>query len=179
MAGAVAGMVAITAAGLLVGNAIRSSFAGDATDHAAELPETKLVSGVPFPDITLLDEDGVAVSSAELVAGGSVVIFVDPRCQPCAAVTGHWQRAIDDGDIDAASVIAISLRPPFANGEYRRSNGLEFGVYSDDQKTLWKEYAVGYIPYEVIVDDAGVIDATNRDSREPLDPRVFYRALAD
>jgi peroxiredoxin len=151
----------------------------DAAPHAAALPETKLTEGIAFPDVSLLDESGELVSLSTLLGAGAVVLFIDPRCEPCAEVTGYWQDTIEAGRIDAASVVAITMRTPFANGEYRRSRGLDFAVYSDDERKLWRDYEITYIPYEVVVDGAGTIRLTNRDSRHHIEPAQLYEAMAD
>lgn len=122
--------------------------------------------------------DGRTYSSRELVAGGSVVLFLDLHCPPCSEVARRWQAAIDDGLVPADRVFAVAFYSLDEIAAYRTDNLLTMPIYADTAKTFRTEHNVVDFPLVIYVGESGFMRGGSRDTKSPIDGEDVARRLA-
>lgn len=169
---------AVGIAGVFVGNVLRTRVhTGGASTVTIPVPTSLLDVGDPFPEVALVGEGGSEVSSLDIVPGGGVVLFLDLECPPCTDMGRRWQRAHDDGLVDA--LCAVTYHPADAVESYKAEHGLTFPVYRDTAMTFRSEYQVDRFPLEIVVGASGTIRSTSYDSASPVDPVALHRNLEE
>lgn len=158
---------AVGVAGVYVGSRVRGS--ADPPHLPLELASHQLPLGEPFPDVPLIGADGHTRSSRELVAGGSVVLFLDLDCPPCTDLARRWQTAIDDRLVAPDRVFAVCYYPRDAIADYRETQGLTLPVFQDSLQTFRTVHGVDRFPLAVTVGASGFVRGTSYDSVSPID----------
>ena len=134
------------------------------------MTELRLAPGSTAPDFTLLDQDGTAVSLADL-RGEKVVLYF----YPAAMTPGCTTQACDFRDSIASlqgagyRVIGISRDEPAKLAEFRDRDALTFTLLSDPDHAVHTAYGVwgekmnygkvveGVIRSTFVLDERGVI----------------------
>ncbi|HWV48492.1 MAG TPA: thioredoxin-dependent thiol peroxidase [Microbacterium sp.] len=134
------------------------------------MTELRLAPGSTAPDFTLLDQDGSAVSLADL-RGEKVVLYF----YPAAMTPGCTTQACDFRDSIASlqgagyRVIGISRDEPAKLAEFRDRDALTFTLLSDPDHAVHTAYGVwgekmnygkvveGVIRSTFVLDEQGVI----------------------
>ncbi|WP_156759865.1 thioredoxin-dependent thiol peroxidase [Microbacterium karelineae] len=107
------------------------------------MTETRLEAGSPAPDFTLLDQDGAAVSLADL-RGRKLVIFFYPE----AMTPGCTTEACDFRDSLASlqgagyEVIGISRDEPAKLKRFAERDALTYPLLSDPDTAVHRAYGV-------------------------------------
>lgn len=172
--------VAVGAAGVFVGSAVRTRIPG--TKRAmvtTRVPTSLLEVGDAFPDAVLVGEDGEHVSSLDIVPAGGVVLFLDLECSPCEDMAARWQRALDGGVLDGAPVCAVTYHPRERIERFKAEHGLHFPVYQDSLQTFRADYRVDRFPLEVVVGQSGRIRSTSYNYNAPIDPVGLHVEIDD
>jgi len=168
-------LVAAVFAGLYVGRALRAR-----THSVVEPPPFPFHVGDVMPDVALVDSLGARVQSATLVQpDGAVVLFLDPECDGCTAMSARWEHAIADGAIDTARVFGISRAPAAATQPYRSAHGLSYPIYQDVEDTFLGRYGLASYPLEIVVGQSGTIRSLSDDSVTPIDAEEVRRLLTE
>ncbi len=160
--GAVA-VAAVAVAGLWAGRAVRDWRAGPPS--VAAHTESQLRIGTPFPEVTLVDENGAAVPSAALVEGGAVVLFLDPECPACTESALRWQDRVDP----SVRLIGIGAAEAPRLRAYKTEHDLELPVYADASGVFATRFGVTSFPFWVLVDRTGAVVALGHDAGETVD----------
>ncbi len=172
-------VAAVGAAGLFVGTQVRTRIAPrPQTFRAEDVLDHDLPQDGDFPDVTVIDADGEPRRCRDLVAGGTVVLFLDLECSPCTDMARRWQDALGRGVIAPAQLWAITVYPRDAITAYQDDNGFTFPIYEDRDQVFRHDYGVKQYPLEVTVGASGKIRRTTFDSVTPIDPHALAARLA-
>jgi peroxiredoxin len=148
------GALAVGALGLYAGKAARRHFGAPPTPAAGA---SSLVAGVAFPDVPLLDRDGSAIGSSELLAGeGAVVLFLDPDCGACGETAARWQAR-------GVRLLGITDAPFEQIDAFAARHALTFPIYRDDASSFTTTYGVTSFPFHVVVGRSGRIEESPPD----------------
>ena len=130
----------------------------------------RLTAGTAAPAFTLSDQDGASVSLADF-AGQKVILYFYPE----AMTEGCTKQACDFRDnlnsLKAAgyTVVGISRDEPAKLAKFRETDGLNFELLSDPDRTVHEAYATwgeksmygktvtGVIRSTFVLDENGVI----------------------
>ena len=95
-------------------------------------------AGDKAPEFTLKDADGRAVSSAQLLAQGPLVVafYRGAWCPYCNLELQALQEALPQIGIRGARVVAISPQTAPNSRKSQRSNGLAFPILSDEKSRV-------------------------------------------
>jgi peroxiredoxin len=152
---AVLALVVVAAlAGVWTGQALRDR---RATRAAHGEIDSDLVAGVPFPAVTVVAPDGAPRSTAELTAGGALVLFLRSDCSACGLTVDRWRREIAAGELRGVPVLGITTEPPEVITTYRQAEAIPFPVYSDPERVFLKRHGVAAVPFVVAVAPGGQI----------------------
>jgi peroxiredoxin len=151
--------------GVRVGQVLRDRNA----PRVVQPPPFPFRPGDPFPgDVVLADSAGAHVTSAD-VTPGKVVLFLDPECEGCAAMSARWQRAVAESTFSPAMVLGLSRGTPDTVARYVASHGIGFPVYCDTEDAFVRLHAVTSFPLEVVVGASGTVQAISDDSVSPIE----------
>ena len=115
-----------------------------------------------FPNVTVIDFDVNEVGTASLLNDKrTIVVFIDSECPPCHNKVKHWQTEIDKGNISKEQVIAITFNDLGYIEEFLSMYNVTFGVYSDFNFEFLNKYGVDAYPFEMLVDNNGIIKEVN------------------
>ncbi|MDE0547281.1 thioredoxin-dependent thiol peroxidase [Microbacterium sp. C7(2022)] len=101
----------------------------------------RLATGSPAPDFTLVNQDGTAVSAADLRGQGVILFFY-----PAAMTPGCTTEACDFRDslapLQAAgyTVLGVSRDEPAKLREFRERDGLTYDLLSDPDHSVHEAY---------------------------------------
>jgi len=121
------------------------------------IPDSKLTVGQAFPDVGLRSPQGQAASSAALVDGGGVVMFLSLDCQPCAQMVARWSELEAAGELAGVTTVGITSGDPSRVEPYREEKGLRFPIYLDPERTFIRDWEVQAVPYVVVVGPDGAV----------------------
>lgn len=173
-------VLVVGAAGVLVGNVIRTRMPGRSEVVVnARVPESLLKVGDPFPDVVLDDDEGVHRSTKELMGSGGVVLFLDLECEPCVDAAVRWQRAVDEGLLPADRLWGVTYHSHETIRRFRSDHALQFPLLQDSSMTFRSRYDVDRFPLQVVVGSSGRIRWTSYDSETPIDPVELQKQLDD
>lgn len=134
------------------------------------MTETRLDTGSPAPDFTLLDQDGKSVSLSDF-RGKKVVLYF----YPAAMTPGCTTQACDFRDSIASlkgagyDVIGVSRDEPKKLKQFAERDGLAFPLLSDPDTAVHTAYGVwgdkmnygkviqGVIRSTFVIDEAGAV----------------------
>lgn len=119
--------------------------------------DSDLVAGARFPSVSVAEPDGPPRDTAELTAGGALVLFLRSDCPACGLTVERWVRETASGDLAGVPVVGITTEPPAAIPAYRREAGIPFPVYSDSGRAFVERHGVTAVPYVVAVAPGGRI----------------------
>jgi len=123
-----------------------------------EVPQSKIVAGIDFPgERVIAPEDGSEHDTAELVAGGAVVLFLRSDCPACGEMTKRWKELAAAGDLAGVPAFGVSIEPPEQIVAYRRDKGLPFPVYQDAERRFVQQWEVNAVPLVVVVAPGGEV----------------------
>src|SRR5262245_41742935 len=166
-------LVAAVIAGLYVGRALRAR-----THSVVEPPPSPFKIGEPMPDVALVDSTGAAVQTSALVQpNGAVVLFLDPDCDGCTAMSTRWEHALADGSVGVVKVFGISRAPAATTQPYRAAHRLSYPIYQDAHDVFLGQYGVASYPLEIVVGRSGTIRAVSDNSVVPIDAAAIERML--
>lgn len=138
-----------------------------------------LVTGTAFPDVTLLDLQGSAVSTQALFAGrGGLAVFMDFACPPCKEMIEKLQRA-STNDISDVTIVGVAFAKPGDVAEYCQKTGITFPVYCDTNLVFVNKYMVMNFPLLVTVGKSGIIRDYTFDSRLPIEADRIRTLIAE
>lgn len=123
-----------------------------------EVPVSKLVAGVDFPDErVLVPEDGSELATGDLVAGGAVVLFLRSDCPACGEMTKRWNELAAAGELDGVQAFGVSIEAPEMIAAYRHEKALPFPVYQDAERRFIEQWDVNAVPLVVVVGPGGEV----------------------
>lgn len=173
---------AVAFAGVWAGQELRSR-RGPASGGGGEGPATgidsDLVAGAPFPAVTVREPDGTPRDTAELTAGGALVLFLRADCPACGLTVERWRSEIASGELAGVPVVGITAEPPEAVAAYRRAEAIPFPVYSDPERTFIERHGVTAVPFVVAVAPGGRIRERFLGHREDADLGRLARLVTD
>lgn len=127
---------------------------------AGEVPQSKILQGTAFPGEEVVAPEGAALSTAELVSDGAVVMFLRLDCQPCGRMVERWQELTEAGDLAGVPTVGITISDPAEIGPYRQEKGLTFPIYHDPERVFVRDWAVNSVPLVVVVEPGGQVAQT-------------------
>jgi peroxiredoxin Q/BCP len=129
-------------------------------------------------EFALPNQDGVQVSSADLVGRRYVMFFYPKAMTPgCTTESCDFRDGYEDFAEAGYEVIGVSPDPPSRNAEFKTKEGLNFDLLSDEDHSLaeslgaWgekKNYGKvyeGLIRSTFVVDGDGVVEKAYRNVR--------------
>ena len=168
-------LVVAVFAGLYVGRMLRAR-----THSVVEPPPFPFKTGELMPDVALLDSLGAVVQTSALVQpDGAVVLFLDPDCDGCTAMSTRWERALADGSVGVVHVFGISRAPASTTQPYRVAHHLSYPIYQDAHDTFLSQYGLASYPLEIVVGRSGRIRSVSDNSVSPIDAAAIERMLAE
>lgn len=161
----------IAAAGVYFGSSMKTSMQDNPDDE--EKPDIftslKLFPDSTFPDVALLDKDSHPVGSQSLISDkGTLILFIDSECSSCHTLAKYWQQLINEGKIDNTQVCAISYNDIGYLMDFLEEYGITFDIYTDTGFTFLDRYGIDAYPFELVVNENGIVTYTNSDSRKKL-----------
>jgi peroxiredoxin len=117
-----------------------------------------LPPGSPAPGFDLPTVTGGSVSLEEVRGSETLLVFSDPECGPCEALTAdlaRWHR--DHGD-DAPPIVMISRGDRDANRSKVEEHGIGFPVAIQPAWRVSKAYGIFSTPVGFLIDEHGVIE---------------------
>lgn len=135
------------------------------------MTSSRLETGSPAPDFTLVDQDGTAVSLAAL-RGGSVVLFFYPEAMTPGCTTEACDFRDSLAPLQAAgyTILGISRDAPEKLQRFRERDGLTYDLLSDPDHSVHDAYGAwgekmnygklveGVIRSTFVIDAEGVIE---------------------
>jgi len=111
-------------------------------------------AGDAMPEFTLLDPDGKAVSSRELLAKGPLVIsfYRGVWCPYCNLELQALQEALADITARGASLVAISPQTAANSRKSQRDNKLGFPILSDVNSDLALAFGIRFALPDYLVE---------------------------
>jgi peroxiredoxin len=111
-------------------------------------------AGDVAPEFTLLDADGKAVSSRELLARGPLVIsfYRGVWCPYCNIELQALQAALADITARGASLVAISPQTAANSRKSQRDNKLSFPILSDVKSEVAKAFNIRFTLPDYLVE---------------------------
>ena len=141
--------------------------------------EEILQPGDPFPELDLIDCDGITHHSTEIIRGSmTVILFISPECRPCAEAAELWSSYKDNLPTDLR-VIGI------ANGdfeyacEYAKENNFPYPFFCDINHVLAVDYGINRYPAAMGFDEQGRVAFTNRGLFNDLNPLDAYKLILE
>jgi peroxiredoxin len=172
-------VVLVVVGGVFVGRTLRSHSVGRPALVEGDIPVTLLVAGDPFPVVTLAGEDGRAISTADVLADGGVVLFLDLACEPCVEAAQRWQRHVDEGVLVPDHLFGVTAAPRAAVREFKETHGITFPLLLDSLRVFHKDYNVDRFPLQVVVGASGVMRRVSYDTVSPIDPGTLEGDLVN
>lgn len=133
---------------------------------------TRLEPGTPAPDFSLRDQDGRAVSLADL-RGQKIILYFYPAAMTpgCTTQACDFRDSISSLQAAGYTVVGVSRDEPEKLGAFRERDGLTFTLLSDPDHTVHTAYGVwgekmnygkvveGVIRSTFVIDEQGTITA--------------------
>jgi len=140
--------------------------------------DLKLIPGVSFPDIELINGEYKSVMSKALLhPRGTVVLFMDDDCPPCGDVARDWQKKIDDGVIDSNQVMGICFANAAQIHSIHEKYHVKFPIYGDERYVFLDNYGVDAFPLILVLDRAGIVRHKEYDSNQKIEPSELKKLL--
>jgi peroxiredoxin len=169
----------MTVAGVYVGMNLKERMNAPPMEHYTP-PSTKLRVGTAFPDLPLVDERGMSVTTGAIRGdNGAVFLFMEIGCPPCLEMTEKWMSVITSGEATGVPVYGIAINLPENIHPYRIKRGITFPVYSDTSGVFLNQYDVSSYPTEIVVGKSGSVRYVTFDSREEINLDTLRRQLAE
>jgi peroxiredoxin len=168
-------------AGVFVGTYLRDHLSGKKrTIMTTRAPRSLLTRGMVFPEVEVVDENGTARGTGEVMGGeGCVVVFLDLECPPCVDLSRKWQRALDDGKVERGRVWGVTYHPQEIINEFKKDHDIRFPIFTDVQRTFLREYEVDRFPLEIVIGGSGRIRSASYDSERTLDFLQLAKMFAE
>lgn len=139
--------------------------AGELTPHAHgsgepskdELRRDGLPVGSEAPVFRLPRLEGGELSLLDFRGRNTLVVFTDPDCEPCVALSPHLQAAAEEAS--ELEVVLISRGDPAANAAHVAESGIKLPVALQRQWEVSREYGMFATPIAYLVDEWGIIAA--------------------
>lgn len=157
----------------------RAPASGGAGQGPAAGIDSDLVAGSAFPAVTVVEPDGTPRDTADLTAGGALVLFLRSDCPACGLTVDRWRHEIASGDLAGVPVVGITADPPAVVAEYRREEAVPFPVYTDPEHTFIQRHGVTAVPFVVAVAPGGRIRERFLGHREDADLERLARLVTD
>ena len=123
---------------------------------ALELPgEGGGVEGTSAGDFTLNDVEGNKVSLSEFRGKTVLLSFWATWCMPCQKELPTLQKIFEDRK--DVVVLTVDDESEETIGNFLKDNQYDFPALIDQQRTLFKKFAVHFIPTVLVIDQEGVI----------------------
>lgn len=173
------GLVFVVAfAGMWAGQEVRRWRAPDGAGPGSEI-DSGLVAGAPFPAVQVLEPDGTPRDTAELTAGGALVLFLRADCPACGLTVERWRGEVASGALAGVAVVGITNDPPETIPAYREAKAIPFPVYSDPDRTFVERHGVTAVPFVVAVAPGGRIRDRQVGHREDADLERLARLATE
>jgi peroxiredoxin len=120
------------------------------------VPTFLLASEAHFPTAQLLGEDGVPHATEDLLGPqGTVILFLDPSCDPCKPVARKWQQHSASGRLGNVGILGISASDRGSVARYRARLSLDYPILTDPDHVYITRYGIDTYPWEIVVDGRG------------------------
>lgn len=105
------------------------------------MTSSRLEPGSPAPDFTLVDQDGTAVSLADLRGGGVVLFFYPEAMTPgCTTEACDFRDSLAPLQASGYTIFGISRDAPEKLQRFRERDGLTYDLLSDPDHTVHDAY---------------------------------------
>lgn len=132
---------------------------------------SRLETGDPAPDFTLLDDTGADVSLGDF-RGRRVLLYVYPAAMTpgCTTQACDFRDSLEPFTSAGYAVIGLSPDPPERLAAFRERDALSFPLLSDPDRSVLQAYGaygdkklygkvvVGVIRSTFVIDEDGVVD---------------------
>jgi peroxiredoxin len=149
----------LTADGLRKKEAAAAKKARDAglAVRPSTLQRDGLPAGTPAPDFVLPDLDGEQHRLEDFRSKRVLLVFSDPNCGPCDALTSDLVRLQQAHSTNNLQIVMISRGDPIENEEKAKKHGVTFPVLLQNRWDVSREYAMFATPVGYLIDEKGVI----------------------
>ena len=105
---------------------------------------TKLNVGSEAPDFTLWEAPGKSVTLSEELKKGPVVLvfYAADFSSVCQKELCQFRDVLTNFNMLGANVLGISVDGIFSHAAFKKSNGIQFPLLSDWEKTTIKNYGI-------------------------------------
>ncbi|NNF06550.1 MAG: redoxin family protein [Candidatus Eisenbacteria bacterium] len=112
---------------------------------------TELQAGRLFPNLQILDTEGTASNTDDLLEqNDSVILLLTTDCEPCHDSIFHWSRSV--ASITDVQFLFLAVDEPGLVYDYAQSLEFPVPLYCDDTQRLATEFGVNLYPTIVGVD---------------------------
>jgi peroxiredoxin len=120
------------------------------------VPAFLLASEAEFPTAQLLGEDGIPRPTEDFLGRkGTVILFLDPSCDPCKYAARQWQQHYESGGMGDVEILGISASDRETVARYHAQLALEYPIVTDPTHAYITRYGVDTYPWEIVVDGRG------------------------
>lgn len=137
----------------------------------------RLLIGKRFPSTSLVSSDGKLVRTSELVAGGKVILFLDPGCNSCEGMINKWVGLVDRHTVGADEVVGITNMLPADAALYRQERRMNFPLLCDTARYFFNNHEVTDFPLQLVVGRSGTIHEHTYDVGRQIFPDQLNRWL--
>lgn len=130
---------------------------GDGEPSKDELRRGGLPVGTEAPFFRLPRLEGGELSLLDFRGKSVLVVFTDPDCEPCVALSPQLQAASDA--VPDLEIVLISRGEPAANAAHVAESGIKLPVVLQRQWEVSREYGMFATPIAYLVDEWGMIAA--------------------
>jgi peroxiredoxin len=124
--------------------------------------------GTPAPAFRLPGVSGADVSLAEYLGRRVLLVFSDPHCGPCDAVSQDLVRLLGEHRGNGLDVVMVGRGELDENRRKAEELGFEFPVAIQDGWKLSKAYGIFATPVAFLIDEKGVIAERVARGREEI-----------
>ncbi len=137
--------------------AVERGMAAGLPIRASTLNRQGLPAGTKAPGFRLRDLEGKQRSLAEFGGKQVLLVFSDPDCGPCQALTPDLVRLAEQHRADNLQVLMVSRGELAANLAKAKEHGFPFPVLLQKGWQVSKEYAMFATPVAYLIDEQGII----------------------
>ena len=128
----------------------------------------RLLVGKKFPNTGLISTDGQTVATGDLLANGKVILFLDPGCSNCEAMTDKWTALLGKKLIPPDVVIGICFAAPAEAAKYHDERRLNFPLYCDTLQYFVKHHELYEFPLQLVVGQSLTIYESTYDPKKQV-----------
>ena len=126
--------------------------------EASKIEREGLKAGTPAPAFELPTLDGQPLSLREYRGRRLLLVFSDPDCGPCDALSPELARLHRDHRDDGLALLMVSRGAPEENRRKAEQYGIDFPLVIQPGWKVSKQYGIFETPVAFLIDRDGVIE---------------------